>query len=53
VVDINDLPLPAGLPAGTYTIMLGMFDPAGAIHLPTSLAGQPTDAIPAGQVTIE
>ena len=52
VVDINDVPLPAGLPAGTYTIALGMFDPASGAHPPIALAGRPADAIPAAQVTI-
>jgi hypothetical protein len=41
VVDVNDLPLPPGLPPGTYTIVVGMFDPATGGHPQTLLDGRP------------
>src|SRR5262249_32610162 len=34
VVDVDDLPLPASLPPGPYTITIGMFDPASGGHPP-------------------
>jgi len=51
-VDINDVPLPASLPPGDYTLVLGMFDPASGGHPATSVGGQPADAITLGQVYI-
>ena len=41
IVDLNDLPLPADLPAGDYTLVVGMFDPATGAHPPTQVDGQP------------
>jgi len=52
VVDVDDLPLPASLPPGRYTIAVGMFDPASGGHPPTSVDGQSVGAIEVGQVTI-
>ena len=51
-VDINDVPLPASLPAGDYTLVVGMFDPASGGHPATSAGGQPADAITLGTVQI-
>ncbi|HEU5098034.1 MAG TPA: glycosyltransferase family 39 protein [Roseiflexaceae bacterium] len=42
IVDVNDLPLPADLPPGDYSIVVGMFDPASGAHPPTQVDGQPT-----------
>jgi 4-amino-4-deoxy-L-arabinose transferase-like glycosyltransferase len=41
IVDLNDLPLPADLPAGDYTLVVGMFDPATGAHPPTQVDGRP------------
>lgn len=53
VVDINDLPLPAGLAPGVYTLRAGMFDPATGAHPPMSFDGQGVDTIPLGAIAIE
>jgi 4-amino-4-deoxy-L-arabinose transferase-like glycosyltransferase len=42
IVDLNDLALPADLPAGDYTLVVGMFDPATGVHPPTQVDGQPS-----------
>jgi len=52
VVDVDDLPLPASLPPGSYTIVLGMFDPASSGHPPMSVDGQSVGAIEVGQIAI-
>jgi 4-amino-4-deoxy-L-arabinose transferase-like glycosyltransferase len=41
IVDLNDLPLPADLPPGEYTLVVGMFDPASGAHPPTQIDGKP------------
>lgn len=55
VVDFDDVPLPAGLPPGEYTLVAGMFDPATGAHPPLRVAGQldPSDAIQLGVITVE
>jgi 4-amino-4-deoxy-L-arabinose transferase-like glycosyltransferase len=53
VVDVDDLALPAGLPPGTYTIALGMFDPANGGHPPMTVDGQAVGAIEVGQISIK
>jgi hypothetical protein len=53
VVDVSDLPLPAGLPPGAYTIVVGMFDPASGSRPPTSLNGQPIDVVELGRIEIK
>jgi 4-amino-4-deoxy-L-arabinose transferase-like glycosyltransferase len=53
VVDVNDLPLPKELPPGTYTLTLGMFDPATGGHPPMASGGQPVGAIEVGRVTVK
>jgi 4-amino-4-deoxy-L-arabinose transferase-like glycosyltransferase len=40
IVDINDLPLPAELPPGEYTLVVGMFDPATGAHPSTQVDGR-------------
>jgi 4-amino-4-deoxy-L-arabinose transferase-like glycosyltransferase len=40
IVDVNDLPLPADLPTGEYTLVVGMFDPATGAHPPTQVDGR-------------
>jgi 4-amino-4-deoxy-L-arabinose transferase-like glycosyltransferase len=40
IVDVNDLPLPADLPAGEYSLVAGMFDPASGAHPPTQVDGR-------------
>ena len=52
IVDVNDLPLPANLAPGEYSLVVGMFDPASGGHPPTSINGQPTDALEIGRITI-
>ena len=42
IVDVNDLPLPADLPVGDYTLVVGMFDPASGAHPPTQVDGKPS-----------
>jgi hypothetical protein len=44
IVDVNDLPLPADLPAGEYTLVAGMFDPASGAHPPTQVDGRPVSS---------
>jgi 4-amino-4-deoxy-L-arabinose transferase-like glycosyltransferase len=44
IVDVNDLPLPADLPPGDYSIVVGMFDPASGAHPPTQLDGRPASS---------
>jgi hypothetical protein len=53
VVDVDDLPLPASLPPGSYTIAIGMFDPANGGHPPMSMDGQSVAAIEVGQITVK
>jgi len=53
VVDVDDLPLPANLPPGTYTIAIGMFDPASGGHPQMSVDGQAVGAIEVGQIAIK
>jgi 4-amino-4-deoxy-L-arabinose transferase-like glycosyltransferase len=55
VVDVNDLPLPAGLPPGDYTIVIGMFDPASGAHPTTRVNGQTqtTDAVRLTTISIK
>lgn len=52
VVDVNDLALPADLPAGTYTIAVGMFDPATGGQPAINVAGRPVGAVEVGQVIV-
>ena len=40
IVDVNDLPLPADLPPGDYTLVVGMFDSATGAHPPTQVDGK-------------
>jgi 4-amino-4-deoxy-L-arabinose transferase-like glycosyltransferase len=42
IADVNDVPLPADLPAGDYTLVVGMFDPASGAHPPTQVDGKPS-----------
>jgi hypothetical protein len=55
VVDVNDLPLPAGLPPGDYTIVVGMFDPATGEHPPVLVDGQPLgdSGVSVGSIRVE
>lgn len=48
--DSYPLTVPAGVPAGTYTIWLGLYDPLTRLRQPLFLAGQrqANDAYPAG-----
>ncbi|MDQ2998313.1 MAG: hypothetical protein M3R61_14845, partial [Chloroflexota bacterium] len=41
IVDLNDLALPAELPPGDYSLVVGMFDPATGAHPPTQVDRQP------------
>ena len=41
IVDLNDLQLPATLPPGDYSLVVGMFDPATGAHPPTQADRQP------------
>ncbi|MCC6905053.1 MAG: hypothetical protein IT326_04360 [Anaerolineae bacterium] len=41
IIDQYAVPLPAGLPAGTYTIRLGVYDEATLIRLPLETEGAP------------
>jgi 4-amino-4-deoxy-L-arabinose transferase-like glycosyltransferase len=41
IVDVNGLALPADLPPGDYTLVVGMFDPASGAHPPTEVDGRP------------
>jgi len=41
IVDLNDLVLPADLPPGDYSLVVGMFDPATGAHPPTQVDRQP------------
>jgi 4-amino-4-deoxy-L-arabinose transferase-like glycosyltransferase len=41
IVDLNDLPLPADLPPGDYTLVVGMFDPTTGAHPPVRVDGRP------------
>jgi hypothetical protein len=54
IVDLNDLPLPADLPAGDYTLVVGMFDPATGAHPPTQVDGRPVSdsATPIGVIRV-
>jgi hypothetical protein len=36
VLDTHAIPLPATLPAGSYTLRVGMYDPASGVRLPVS-----------------
>jgi 4-amino-4-deoxy-L-arabinose transferase-like glycosyltransferase len=53
VVDVNDVPLPASLPPGDYTIVLGMFDPASGARPPMSQDGRPIDMVQIGRIAIK
>jgi 4-amino-4-deoxy-L-arabinose transferase-like glycosyltransferase len=55
IVDLNDLPLPADLPLGDYTLVVGMFDPATGAHPPTQVDGRPVSdsATPIGNIRVE
>jgi len=54
IVDLNDLPLPADLPSGDYTLVVGMFDPATGAHPPAQVDGQPVpnSATPIGRIRV-
>jgi hypothetical protein len=41
IVDLNDLPLPADLPPGDCTLVVGMFDPATGAHPTTQVDSRP------------
>jgi 4-amino-4-deoxy-L-arabinose transferase-like glycosyltransferase len=55
VVDINDVALPPNLPPGSYTVVIGMFDPITGTHPPLLVHGQPQtgSAVPLGSITIK
>jgi len=37
--DVHRVPLPADLPAGRYDLLVGLYDPATGVRLPTSTGG--------------
>jgi 4-amino-4-deoxy-L-arabinose transferase-like glycosyltransferase len=53
VVDVNDVALPAGLPPGQYTVVLGMFDPASGARPPISQDGRPIDVVEIARIEIK
>jgi len=53
VVDAHVLNLPAGLPAGSYTLWAGLYDPASGARVPAAGPGAAADQrVALGQVTI-
>jgi 4-amino-4-deoxy-L-arabinose transferase-like glycosyltransferase len=54
IVDLNDLRLPADLPPGDYSIIVGMFDPASGAHPPAAIDGRPApgSATPIGSIRV-
>ncbi len=54
VVDVNDLALPANMPPGEYTIVVGMFNPATGGHPPLTIDGQAQagNSVPLGTLTV-
>ena len=55
IVDLNDLPLPADLPAGDYSLVVGMFDPTTGAHPTTQVDGRtaPDSATPIGRIRVD
>ncbi len=54
VVDVNDVPLPASLPPGDYTLEIGMFNPSTNARPPLTIDGQtPDSALHAGTITVK
>lgn len=51
VIDLADLPIPAGLPAGTYQLLMGVYRMDNFQRLP--LPGAPNDALTLMQVVIK
>ena len=54
VVDVNDLPLPAALPPGTYTVVVGMYNPELGANPPMIVDGAPRAAgdVQVGTITV-
>ncbi len=55
IVDVNDLPLPAALPAGDYPLVAGMFDPNSGAHPTTQVNDKPVadSATTIGTIRVE
>ncbi len=53
VVDRRGIPIPAGTPAGDYTLLIGLYDATSGVRLPLEIDGDPAgDALPLATVTI-
>jgi 4-amino-4-deoxy-L-arabinose transferase-like glycosyltransferase len=54
VADVNDVPLPASLPPGDYTLEIGMFNPLTNARPPLTVNGQaPEGALHAGTIHVK